>query len=67
MSTNSSTDTNDKKKQAKSLDPGNLMLLVYTVAIALIIICGGILQAKADQSSAKVLSAQVESARLLQQ
>jgi hypothetical protein len=67
MSSKSSQDTENIKKQGKSLDPGNLMLLVYTVAIALIIICGGILQAKAEQPSAEILPAQVESSRLFQQ
>ncbi len=64
MSIKSSVDSNDNKKKGKSLDPGNLMLLVYTVTIAVIIICGGLLQAKAEQSSTEVLSAQVESSRL---
>jgi Ca-activated chloride channel family protein len=41
--------SNMKAKKAKSLDPGNLMLVVYTVAVALIIICGGLLEAKASE------------------
>jgi Ca-activated chloride channel family protein len=51
--------TNVKKKE-KSLDPGNLMLLVYTVGVALIIICGGLFEAKAGEVPVEVTESAFE-------
>ncbi len=48
MSTSNVPVVHEKQKK-DAPDPGNLMLLIYTITIALIIICGGIISADASE------------------
>ncbi len=48
------TETTGKVKMKKTaFDPGNMMLVIYTLVIALMILCGGLLQADAAEHQAK--------------
>lgn len=60
MSTELDSVTTNVTKKERSLDPGNLMLLVYTVAVALIIICGGVFEAQADELSVEATASSSE-------
>lgn len=55
------------KTQEEKVDPGNLMLVVYTLVIALIILCGGLLQADGSvQPAGKSESFSVEDLRQME-
>ena len=45
MNTKTSPITKDVEKKGKLPDPGNLLLFIYTVVVALVILCGGRMQA----------------------
>jgi hypothetical protein len=49
MSVKLSTENEKMKYRKMVLDPGNIMLLAYTLIVALVIICGGFLQAEAAE------------------
>lgn len=50
MDTMKTTNSIEEKRQRPALDPGNLMLLIYTLVIGLIILVGGLLPAGAEES-----------------
>ena len=59
--------TGEMKTQEEKVDPGNLMLVVYTLVIALVILCGGLLQADGSvQPADKPKSFSVEQLRQME-
>lgn len=54
----------DTKPKKMTLDPGNVMLVVYTLLIALIILCGGLLQADATEQQPDLKAGEMKSSAL---